>query len=81
MSSHTNCHCCPQYFEESSSESQLKISRRNFVAMGGVLLGGLNLSGLRNSAFAAEKNNLSLSLLISLSILRRRISYRIARLV
>jgi hypothetical protein len=41
--------------EESPSESQWNISRRNFVAMGGVLLGGLTLSGLKNSAFAAEK--------------------------
>ena len=48
------CHCCPQSSEEPSSESQWSISRRNFVAMGGVLLGGLTLSGLKNSAFAAE---------------------------
>ena len=55
MSTHfNNCHCCPQCTEESPSESQGKISRRNFVAMGGVLLGGLTLSGLQSSALAAE---------------------------
>ena len=48
------CHCCPQFINESSSEYQWKISRRNFVAMGGVLLGGLTIPGLWNSVFAAE---------------------------
>ena len=55
MSHHTNCQCCPPYLEESSSESQWKISRRNFVAMGGMILGGLTLSGLQHNAFAAGK--------------------------
>jgi len=54
------CHCCPQCSEESLSESQSKISRRNFVAMGGVLLGGLTLPSLQNSVFAAEKSQESL---------------------
>ena len=61
MSIHTNCHCCPPYVEESTSNEQLKISRRNFVAMGGVLLGGLTLSGLQSKAFAAEKVELPLN--------------------
>ena len=54
------CHCCPQCSEEPSSESQLAISRRNFVAMGGMLLGGLTLSGLRNNVHAAgtEQNSI-----------------------
>ena len=56
MSTHSNCHCCPQYVEDSISENQMKMSRRNFVAMGGVLLGGLSLSGLQSSAFAAVTN-------------------------
>lgn len=56
MSTHHQHHCCPHYMEESLSESQLKMSRRNFVAMGGVLLGGLTLPGLQNSLFAAEKD-------------------------
>jgi len=48
-----HCHCCPQISEEPSSESQLNISRRNFVAMGGTLLGGLTLASLGNNALAA----------------------------
>ena len=55
------CHCCPQCFEESTSGSQWNISRRNFVAMGGVLLSGLTLSGLRSNIFAAgtsERTNI-----------------------
>ena len=56
MSTHNHlCHCCPQGAEESASEGQSKISRRNFVAMGGALLGGLTLSSLQHSAFAAER--------------------------
>ena len=57
--SNLNCHCCPQSFEEFSSESQLKISRRNFVSMGGVLLSGLTLSSLRSNAFASESTTRS----------------------
>ena len=54
MSTHNhNCHCCPQCSEEPVSENQANISRRNFVAMGGVLLGGLTLSGLHNNIHAA----------------------------
>jgi len=56
MSSHTKCNCCPQNIEESMSESKLKMSRRNFVAMGGVLLGGLSLPALQTSVFGAVKN-------------------------
>ena len=55
-----HCHCCPQPTEESTSESQQKISRRNFVAMGGALLGGLTLSGLQSNAFAAAPGQESL---------------------
>ena len=55
MSKHSNCHCCPPYVEESSSNSEWKISRRNFVAMGGMILGGLSLSSLQNTALAAAK--------------------------
>ena len=51
------CHCCPRCSEEPTSESESKISRRNFVAMGGVLLGGLTLSGLQNNVFAAVPND------------------------
>ena len=54
LSKNHNCHCCPQVSDVPSSESQMSMSRRNFVAMGGVLLGGLTLAGLRNSVFAAE---------------------------
>ena len=64
MSTHTNkhnCHCCPPCPEEPSSENQWVVSRRNFVAMGGVLLGGLTLSGLQNSVFARETGRNSLS--------------------
>ena len=48
------CHCCPQCVEEPSSKSHWEISRRNFIAMGGVLMGGLTLSSLWNSVLAAE---------------------------
>jgi len=51
------CHCCPQCSEASVSASQWDISRRRFIAMGGVLLGGLSLSGLQNNVFAAEKQD------------------------
>jgi len=51
------CHCCPQCSEEPVSASQWDISRRQFIAMGGVLLGGLTLSGLRSNVFAAERND------------------------
>ena len=54
MKSHEhNCHCCPQCSDEQASGSQRTISRRNFVAMGGALLGGLTLSGLQNNIMAA----------------------------
>ena len=56
MSTHVNCHCCPQCSDEPLSGNELKISRRNFVAMGGMLLGGLTLSGLQSNAFAAGIN-------------------------
>ena len=60
MSANTHnhqCHCCPQYSADSFSPGQQEISRRRFIAMGGVLLGGLSLSGLRSNVFATEKND------------------------
>jgi len=54
------CRCCPQCSEEHSSEDDRTISRRNFVAMGGVLLGGLTLASLKSNVFAAggeQKSN------------------------
>ena len=51
------CHCCPQCSEYLSSGNQGTISRRIFVAMGGVLLGGLTLTGLQNSVFASVRGS------------------------
>ena len=51
------CHCCPQCSEQPSSEAQWDISRRRFVAMGGVLMGGLTLSGLQTGVLAANAEN------------------------
>jgi hypothetical protein len=50
----TQCRCCPQHAAEQPSEIQLDLSRRQFVAMGGVLLGGLTLMSLQGNAFAAD---------------------------
>jgi hypothetical protein len=45
---------CPQCSQEPCSGSPGKISRRNFVAMGGVLLGGgFTLAGLQSNVIAA----------------------------
>ncbi|MCL2745105.1 MAG: hypothetical protein FWE67_14770 [Planctomycetaceae bacterium] len=55
MPHHSNqCHCCPQCTEKTPSE--LDFSRRSFLAMGGVMLGGLSLSGLQ-TALAADADN------------------------
>ena len=51
------CHCCPQCAEEPSSFSQWEVSRRRFMAMGGVLMGGLSMSGLQSSLLAADSDN------------------------
>ena len=48
------CRCCPQCSAEPTSEIQLDLSRRQFVAMGGVLVGGLTLMSLQGNLFAAE---------------------------
>ena len=50
------CHCCPQCSETPVSAGQWEISRRQFITMGGVLMTGLSLSGLRNSVYAAERD-------------------------
>ena len=44
--------CCPQYPEQ--SEAQMEVSRRSFLAMGGVLMGGLSYAALQGSLQAAE---------------------------
>ena len=55
MSKHEHeCRCCPPSPKEPASESQLELSRRQFVAMGGVLLGGLTLMSLQRNLFAAD---------------------------
>lgn len=58
------CHCCPRHTEVPDSENQLEISRRKFIAMGGVLMGGLTLPGLRSSVFASESSELNESILM-----------------
>ncbi len=58
-SNFNNCHCCPSCSEAPVSEQAGKISRRNFVAMGGALLGGLTLSGLQSQASVAENTQAS----------------------
>ena len=51
------CHCCPPSPNENEydgARSQLELSRRAFLAMGGVVMGGLTWGGLRSGLFADE---------------------------
>ena len=54
--SHQNqrCHCCPPGPNGSGTSSQLDLSRRAFLAMGGVVMGGLTWAGLQSNLFADE---------------------------
>ena len=54
MSEHIQCHCCPSCPTEPQTAAQWDISRRAFLAMGGVFLGGLSFSALQGSLLAAE---------------------------
>ena len=49
------CHCCPQCVEP--TQAGLDFSRRTFLAMGGIMLGGLTLSGLQTGLLAADADN------------------------
>jgi len=49
-----SCHCCPQGPNDLRTESQLELSRRAFLAMGGVVVGGLTWAGLQGGLFADE---------------------------
>ena len=49
-----SCQCCPECSEVAYSGSQWEVTRRKFVAMGGVLMGGLTLSGLQSTLVAAQ---------------------------
>ena len=51
-SSQPRCHCCPPHTKP--SQTDLDFSRRSFLAMGGVMLGGLTMSGLQTGLLAAE---------------------------
>ena len=50
------CHCCPQCSEQPASDALWEVSRRNFLALGGVMLGGLTLNGLQTGILAADAN-------------------------
>ena len=52
MSEHkVRCHCCPQV-PESQTHEQQDVSRRSFLAMGGVMMGGLTWSALQSELHA-----------------------------
>jgi hypothetical protein len=46
--------CCPEYSAESQTPAQLEVSRRAFLASGGVLMGGLTFGALKSSLLAAD---------------------------
>ena len=48
------CHCCPPGPNEFGTSSQLELSRRAFIAMGGVVMGGLTWASLQGNLFADE---------------------------
>ena len=48
------CHCCPQGPDDLRTDSQLELSRRTFLAMGGVVVGGLTWTGLQSGLFADD---------------------------
>ena len=51
---HQRCHCCPQGPGDLPTDSQLALSRRSFLAMGGIVAGGLTWAGLQSGLFADE---------------------------
>jgi len=53
-SPHCQPHCCPAIPETPLTEAQLEVSRRSFLAMGGVFMGGLSFAALQNTLQAAE---------------------------
>ena len=65
IQNHQN-HCCPPSSEDIQSGDSSNYSRRQFVAMGGVLMGGLTLHALNSTVFAGENgaNNALNSLLM-----------------
>ena len=46
------CHCCPP--APASGTDLLELSRRTFLAMGGIVMGGLTWGGLQSGLFADE---------------------------
>ena len=56
MSNSTLCcaHCCPDCSAVPPSAAQLEVSRRSFLAMGGVLMGGLSYAAFQSVLQAAD---------------------------
>ena len=48
------CHCCPPSPDDSGTDASFELSRRTFMAMGGVIMGGLTWGGLQSGLFADE---------------------------
>jgi len=54
LNSNFHAHCCPHYSPEPQTEAQLEVSRRAFLAMGGVFMGGLSYAALQGTLQAAD---------------------------
>ena len=51
---HHHAHCCPQCPATSQTPAQLEVSRRAFLAAGGVFMGGLSFNLFQHALFAAD---------------------------
>ena len=49
-----HAHCCPQCSGETQSPVQRDVSRRSFLAAGGVLMGGLSYAAFQHAVLAAD---------------------------
>ena len=49
-----NAHCCPDFPATPLTAAQLEVSRRSFLAMGGVIMGGLSYAAFQSALMAAD---------------------------
>jgi len=49
-----HAHCCPNYSTAPLTAAQLEVSRRSFLGMGGVLMGGLSYAAFHGALQAAD---------------------------